>query len=147
MVERKHCNKTTRESLHFCIYVLGEGISLKPVFFSYYSIVALLCRFKAQLHTCTIWMDPSLSIPHLFLRRYVLSIMIFISYSYSPKEIWKLCVLMQEGLIVFKLFSINDFLRKYFSTLTTKFLRILLVDLNEYSVWVCPWLFSIDKSL
>lgn len=70
----------------FAFLHIRGGRILKLVFFPFHSILALLCRLKALLHTCTIWMDPSLYILYLFLQRYVLSIMIFISYSYSPKE-------------------------------------------------------------
>lgn len=98
---------------------------LKPIFFPFYSIVALLCRFKALLHTCTVWMDLSLSILLLFSQRYVLSIMTFISHSCSPEGNIEL-IYPNAGMfdrvktftVFIILFSTNDFLRKCFCTAT-----------------------------
>jgi len=82
-------------------------------------MVALLCRFKVLLHICNVWMDLSLSLLHPFLQRYGLSVMVFISYSYSPEG--NITMIYPNGgmfeciktfTVFIILFSINDFLRK-----------------------------------
>lgn len=133
---------------YYCISICRSYYSKHHSLHSY--SIAFLCRSKVLLHTCIVWMDLSLSILHLYLQRYFFSIIIFISYSYSPEGNIKNYILKQEFLLTLNfctiftrwvLFGINDSLKNTFLlpqwSLYASTLLKSLEELHEYSVWVC----------
>lgn len=129
--------------LYYCISICRSYYSKHHSLHSY--SIAFLWRSKVLLHTCTVWMDLSLSILHLYLQRYFFSIMIFISYSYSPEGNMKNYILKQESLLTLNfctvfnrwlLLGINDSLKKYISAATMKFVCLYLVKITRRITWI-----------
>lgn len=127
---------------YYCISICRSYYSKHHSLHSY--SIAFLCRSKVLLHTCIVWMDLSLSILHLYLQRYFFSIIIFISYSYSPEGNIKNYILKQEFLLTLNfctiftrwvLFGIND-PKKYISAATMKFVCLYPVKITRRITWI-----------